>query len=173
MVLLMAAMIACGGKAGFLTSLSPVPFTHQILFVLIAGALLGPRLGSISAMVYLVSASIFDVLWPIGASNAGLTGPMAGYLWSLPFAAYLSGYFVERERMESWPHYAIGACAAIGVFDVTGGIRLLASGNLGATELAARASALFVGPRIAQGALAVLIAYTASTRIKTQTDGQD
>jgi biotin transport system substrate-specific component len=170
MVLLMAAMIACGGKGGFITSLSPVPFTHQLLFVLVAGTLLGSRLGCLSAFIYLISASITGLLWPIGAGPTALTGPMAGYLWSLPLVAYLSGYFVEREQMESWPHFAIGTCAAIGVFDLAGTVRLLATAEMDPTQLAARGGALFMGPRIAQGALAVLIAWTASVRIRTQTD---
>ena len=170
MVLLMATLISCGGKGGFITALSPVPFTHQLLFVLIAGALLGSRLGCLSAFVYLLAASISGFLWPLGAGPSALTGPMAGYLWSLPLVAYLSGFFVERERMESWPHFAIGTCAAIGVFDMAGTLRLLVGAELDPTELAARGGALFMGPRIAQGALAVLIAWTASMRIKTQTD---
>ena len=170
MIALMAALIACGGKAGFATSLSPVPFTQQLLFVLIAGALLGSRLGCLASFVYLIAASITGFLWPVGAGPEALTGPLAGYLWSLPAVAYLSGAFVERERMESWPHFAVGIFAAIGLYDVAGGIRLLLSSDLGPVELAARSGALYAGPRILQGALAVLIAWTASSRIKAEAD---
>jgi biotin transport system substrate-specific component len=170
MVALMAALIACGGKAGIATSLSPVPFTHQLLFVLVAGALLGSRLGCLASFAYLIAASVTDALWPMGAGPSALTGPLAGYLWSLPVVAYLSGAFVERERMESWPHFAVGICAAIAAYDVAGAARLLMTADLGPVEIAARGSALYAGPRMAQGALAVLIAWTASSRIKAQAD---
>lgn len=170
MLLLMVALIACGGKAGTVLSLSPVPFTHQLLFVLLAGALLGSRLGSLAAAIYLLAATTTGLLWPVGSGPFPLTGPMAGYLWSLPLVAYLAGAYVERERMESWAHYAIGVCAAIAAFDLLGTVRLLMLGEMGPVELAARGSALVVGPRIAQGALAVLIAWTASSRIKAQAD---
>ena len=170
MTLLMAGLIACGGKAGAVVSLSPIPFTHQLLYVLVAGTLLGSRLGCLSAAIYLVAASLSDALWPIGAGPGALTGPQAGYLWSLPLTAYLSGFYVERHKMESWAHFAIGVCAAIAVFDLCGTIRLLAQGDMGPVELAARGSALIVGPRIAQGSLAVLIAWTASSRIRSRAD---
>jgi biotin transport system substrate-specific component len=167
---LMAALIACGGKASVFLANSPVPFSHQLLFVLIAGTLLGSRLGCVAALGYLVAASSVPGLWPDGAGESGLTGPQAGYLWSLPLVAYLSGYYVERENMESWAHFAIGVCAAIATFDIAGTLRLLLIGDIGPVELAARGGALTVGPRVAQGALAVLIAWTASSRIKAQTD---
>src|SRR5215212_1170991 len=120
MVLLMAALIACGGKAGAMTSLSPVPFTHQLLFVLVAGSLLGSKLGCLAAFTYLVASSVTGLFWPIGAGPSPLTGVLAGYLWSLPLVAYLSGIVVERECMETWRHFAMGICAAVGIFEVLG-----------------------------------------------------
>lgn len=170
MTLLMAALIACGGKAGATLSVSAVPFTHQLLFVLISGALLGSRLGCLSAFAYLTAASVSGILWPIGAGESAMTGPIAGYLWSLPLAAYLSGVVVEKYQMESWAHFAIGIALGIAVFDSLGTLRLLMLGAMGPEELAARGTALFAGPRMAQGGLALLIAWTASTRLKAQAD---
>src|SRR5438552_6067697 len=51
---LFALLIACGGKAGISLSLTPVPATHQLFFALLAGALLGGRLGAISSLSYLL-----------------------------------------------------------------------------------------------------------------------
>lgn len=170
MTLLMAALIACGGKAGAILSASAVPFTHQLLFVLIAGSVLGSRLGCLSTFAYLIAASVTGILWPMGAGESAMTGPLAGYLWSLPLVAYLSGAVVEKYNMESWAHFAIGIALGIAVFDMSGTLRLLVMGVMGPEELAARGTALFAGPRMAQGGLALLIAWTASTRLKAQAD---
>ena len=92
--------MACGARASVAFDLSPVPATQLTFFALLAGALLGSRLGSVAGMVYLLSASIFGFLWPEGAGFAPLSGPLAGYLWSVPLVAYLAGLFVERARSE-------------------------------------------------------------------------
>jgi biotin transport system substrate-specific component len=165
---LFALVIACGGKAGAILSFSPVPATHQLLFVLLAGAMLGSRLGAVSSLLYLVLAAVTGRLWPVGAGPDALTGPLAGYLWSLPLAAYFCGFFVERAQSEKPVHFAIGVCAAIGTFDAFGSVRLLGALEVNAAESFARGAGLFMGQHIAHGAITVFIASSASAELQAR-----
>lgn len=163
--MLFALLIACGGKAAITLPLTPVPLTQQLLFVLLAGALLGSRLGGAAAMLYLLAAACFRPLWPAGAGLTPLTGTLAGYLWSLPLAAYLSGVFVERLSTERPAGCAIGVTAAVAVFDGLGSVRLMAAMQYDAAEAFVRGAGLFVGQHAAQAALTVLIASSASSML--------
>ncbi len=165
---LAALLIACGGKAAFFMEFTPVPATQQTLFALLAGALLGSRLGAVSAFVYLLTASCVGILWPVGAGPTPLVGVLAGYLWSLPLVAFLGGMFVESAGSEQPVFFAIGACAAIAVYDAMGSMRLMLAQNGGAAEAVAKGAGFFVGQHIAQGALTVLIASSASSNIQAR-----
>lgn len=168
LVALFSGLIACSGQAGVFLPYTPVPATHQILFVLLAGALLGSRLGAISALAYLLGAAVTGVGWPLGAGPTPLVGPLAGYLWCLPLAAYLAGWFVDRYRSEEPVWFAIGATAALGAYEALGSLRLLGAQELAGAEAAVKGAALFVGQHIAQGALTVFIAWSASVVIRAR-----
>ncbi len=74
---------------------TPVPFTLQPMIVLLGGAVLGPRLGMSSQILYLAAGiaglPVFAAspLLPQGAAR--LVGPTGGYLMSYPLAAFLAG----------------------------------------------------------------------------------
>lgn len=78
----------------------PVPFTLQVLFVMLAGALLGPKNGAFSQLVYLSMGVLgLPVFAQVGSNGFGfgqLFGPTGGYLLSFPIAAFLVGYFVNK-----------------------------------------------------------------------------
>jgi biotin transporter BioY len=167
-VTLAALLMACGAKASVVLEFSPVPATQLTFFALLAGALLGSQLGALAGMTYLLAASVFGSIWPDGAGPTPLVGPLAGYLWAIPAVAYLSGCFVERARSEKPVFFAIGACAAMAVYDAMGSVRLMLVQNTAAAEAAARGAGLFVGQHIAQGALCVLIASSASSHIQAR-----
>ena len=75
---------------------SSVPFTLQVFAVLASGAVLGPRRGFLSQVVYLLLGAAGG---PVFARFHGgaqiLVGPTAGYLWAFPIAAYLAGWGQE------------------------------------------------------------------------------
>lgn len=167
-VLLAAGLMGCGAKASVFFDLSPVPATQLTFFALLAGALLGSQMGALAGFAYLLAASLFTFFWPAGAGIAPLSGPLAGYLWSIPAAAFLAGYFVERARSERAVHFAIGACAAIAAYDMLGSLRLMLAQNGSAAEAVARGAGLFAGQHIAQGALAVFIASSASQHLQAR-----
>ena len=159
---LFAVLIASGGLAPVSISLTPVGGSQQFLFVLLAGVILGSRLGAASALTYLGAAAITGRLWPAGAGAEPLVGPAAGFLWSLPLAAYLAGWGVERWKGETPAHYAMGVCAAIGVYHSLGTIRLISALDMASSEAFVKGAGIFMGQHIAHAALAVLIASTAS-----------
>ena len=74
-----------------------MPFTLQVLFVLLAGMLLGPRLGGAERLAYLALGLVAPV-YAGGTSGLGvLFGPTGGYLWGFLPAAVLTGAVVRRE----------------------------------------------------------------------------
>jgi len=73
-----------------------VPFTLQVYVVLLAGMVLGPRLGTLSAAAYLVLGLVAPV-YAGGASGLGaLFGPTGGYLWGFIGAALVTGLIAHR-----------------------------------------------------------------------------
>ena len=95
-----AVLIAIGAQIEIPNQ--PVPFTMQTFFVLLAGALLGKRGGSISVGIYLTLGVIGLPVFSGGAFGlAKILGPTGGYLLSFPIAAFVVGY-LTRLNSEYW-----------------------------------------------------------------------
>ena len=166
MISLFALLIASGGKSAGIYAYSPVPATHQLFFTMLAGALIGSRPGAIAALFYMLSACLFFPLWPTGAGVAPLTGLLAGYLWSLPAVAWLSGYYVECYQAESVSFFLMGVCTATATYNMLGTLRLLCILDRGAVaDVFVKGNSLFIGQQIAEGALVVFIATSASSMV--------
>lgn len=90
----------------------PVPFTLQTLVVVISGALLGPRKGALSMLLYLAAGAIgLPVFSSGGFGLATLVGPTGGYLLSFPLAALLVGFVTSRIQSV----WAIALACALGM----------------------------------------------------------
>ena len=75
----------------------PVPMTMQTLAVLVVGGLLGPKLGSMSVVTYLVLGFSGAPVFHNGLGGlAMLMGPTAGYLLGFVPAAFLMGMASRR-----------------------------------------------------------------------------
>jgi len=73
------------------------PITLQTLFVLLAGLLLGKKLGFISMVVYLLLGVVGIPVFAGFSAGAGvIAGPTGGFLLSFPIAAYAAGFIKER-----------------------------------------------------------------------------
>lgn len=71
---------------------TPVPVTLQPLLVILAGAMLGPRLGALAMAAYVtVGALGAPVFANGGAGLPWLLGPTGGYLLAAPLAAFVTG----------------------------------------------------------------------------------
>jgi biotin transport system substrate-specific component len=77
---------------------TPVPITGQTFGVLLVAVLLGARRGAITLVLYLLEgAAGLPVFQPLGLPGlARFAGPTAGYLFSYPLAAFVTGWLVER-----------------------------------------------------------------------------
>jgi biotin transport system substrate-specific component len=109
-VILVAAgsmLIGLAAQIAIPLPFSPVPVTGQTLAVLVVGAALGARLGSLSVVLYVLEGLIGLPVFAGGASGiARLAGPTGGYLVGFIFAAALVGALAER----GWDRRA-SACA--------------------------------------------------------------
>jgi biotin transport system substrate-specific component len=93
-----AAMFGAATAMGayIMIPLPPVPITLQTLFVVLAGALLGGRLGALSQVVYLLLGIIGLPVFHGGKGGLGiLLGPTGGYLVGFIAAAYVVGKLIE------------------------------------------------------------------------------
>ncbi len=103
---------AAGAYVAIPLPFTPVPVTLQPLFVILAGALLGPWAGASAMAGYLAlgigGAPVFS------AGHAGLPwlfGPTGGYLIAYPAAAFLVGALAAESRST----FRLGLALAAGV----------------------------------------------------------
>lgn len=90
-VLVFAMATAFGAKVAVPLPGTPVPFTLQVLAVLLAGAILGPRLGAASQALYVAVGAMGAPVFAAGGGLAYLLGPTGGYLVAFPLAAFVAG----------------------------------------------------------------------------------
>ena len=118
---LFTALIAVGA---FLRVPIPfVPFTLQLFFVILAGFLLGGRLGSLAATTYLVLGLIGVPIFTEGGGIWYIYKPSFGYIVAFIPSAYLAGYFAEKwylqdkltfRRLIAAGYAALLLCYAVG-----------------------------------------------------------
>ena len=99
--LLLALCLACltglGAQLKIFLPFTPVPFTGQVLFVLLSGTLLG-RYGGLSQAIYL-GIGCLGVPWFAAGMKGGievLIGITGGYLMGFIIASTIIGFFTER-----------------------------------------------------------------------------
>ncbi len=98
-VLLFAAATAVGARVAVPLGFTPVPMTLQTFFVLLSGALLGPRAGAASQFAYLgLGVAGVPVFAAGGAGLPWLLGPTGGYLLAFPIAAAAVGWIAGPSR---------------------------------------------------------------------------
>jgi biotin transport system substrate-specific component len=124
-VLAGAILVAVGAQVAVALPGTPVPVTLQVPAVLIVGALLGPRLGATSMVVYLLLGGAgLPMFAPVGVPGfARLIGPTGGYLLAYPLAAALVPGIAGNGR--SWGRLALGLVAGL-VAIHAGGVAQLA-----------------------------------------------
>jgi len=74
----------------------PVPFTLQVLLVLLAGFTLGARDGFFSQLTYITAIAAGMPLDANSLGSAAFAGPTAGYLLAFPIAAAVVGALAVR-----------------------------------------------------------------------------
>jgi biotin transport system substrate-specific component len=117
---------------------TPVPVTAQTFAVLLTGALLGSRLGSLALVAYLVEGAVGLPFFSGGGGGPQyFVGPTAGYLFAFPAAAFVTGLLAER----GWDRRFATAAAAMAL----GSLVILAGGWAWLTLLTGSASRALAG----------------------------
>ena len=95
--------LALGGSALLAISahiavpMLPVPITMQTLAIPLLVLLLGRNLAVITALLYLLEGAVgLPVFSPLADALPGLIGPTAGYIWSYPLAAAITGTLLQN-----------------------------------------------------------------------------
>ncbi|MBI3297185.1 MAG: biotin transporter BioY [Elusimicrobia bacterium] len=118
-----SALISLGAQLELRLPFTPVPITGQTFGVLLAGLLLGPRWGTLSAALYVMEGASGLPVFAGGAAGAAhLVGPSGGYLAAFAPAAWLTGRLAGR----GWDRSAPAAAAAL----LCGSAVILAGGLL-------------------------------------------
>ncbi|WP_216830441.1 biotin transporter BioY [Alkalihalobacterium elongatum] len=95
---LFVALMAIGANIAPYLTIGGVPITLQLLFAILAGTLLGSRLGAISMTAYMVIGLIgVPVFAQFKGGFATLLGPTFGFVVSFIFVAYVAGKLVEAK----------------------------------------------------------------------------
>lgn len=103
----------------------PVPVTAQTLGVMLAGGILGARRGGLSLLLFIFLIAVGVPLLTGGRGGLGvLIGPSGGYILSWPIAAFIIGYFVEKniQHLSYWKVLTItifGGVIAINLIGIT------------------------------------------------------
>ncbi|MFC3420200.1 biotin transporter BioY [Salinicoccus hispanicus] len=88
-IALFAALIAVGAQIRL--PIGPVPVTFQVPMALLAGLLLGPKLGAMSALVYLLMGLVGLPVFAGGGGLATVVSPTFGFIIGLIPAAFFAG----------------------------------------------------------------------------------
>jgi biotin transport system substrate-specific component len=97
MVALFAALTVALGFLYIPLPFTPVPVTGQSLGIMLAGCILGKRLGTLSAVVFLSLVAIGAPVLAGGRGGLGvLFGPSGGYLFGFILAAFSLGWLAEK-----------------------------------------------------------------------------
>ena len=109
---LFAALIAIGTYIKIPTPL--LPLTLQTLFVVLAGLVLGRKLGALSVCVYVIAG-----LAGLPVFTGSALNPTFGYIVGFIFGAYIAGYIAESFKpcFRTW---LIGALSGIAVIYAVG-----------------------------------------------------
>src|SRR5947209_862700 len=104
-------LIALSAQVAIPLPWTPVPITLQTFAVLLTGALLGSRLGTLAMIAYLIEGAGGLPFFAAGGSGVAhlLFSPTSGYLLSYPLAAFVVGLLAER----GWDRRFLTAAAAM------------------------------------------------------------
>jgi biotin transport system substrate-specific component len=140
----MIALTAAAAQISFPIPGTAVPFTLQPMVVILAGAVLGSRLGAASQFAYLMlgiaGLPVFAASPVLPQGAARLLGPTGGYLMVYPAAAFVTGMLAERGFNRRLSTSIASMLAGVGVI-YAGGLSWLAGAHVGSFSLAIAAGA--------------------------------
>jgi len=118
LVSLFAALTAVG--AYIKIPIPYVPFTLQLLFCVLAGLFLGPKLGALSQVVYVATGLIGIPIFAEGGGPLYIFKPTFGYLIGFILCAYIAGYISHLNQSRSISLNLIGSLSGLFVVYLLG-----------------------------------------------------
>jgi biotin transport system substrate-specific component len=120
---LFAALLAISGQIAI--PIGPVPITLQTMMVLLVGAILGSRWGTISVFVWILLAAVGAPVLSGGTGGIGiLFGPTGGYIFGFLITAFLVGLTIERlgrnEQVAWWQLLLVFLIGSVVIINVIG-----------------------------------------------------
>ncbi|SFG60649.1 biotin transporter BioY [Sporolactobacillus nakayamae] len=101
--LFVAVMIAFGALPTVVIPFIPVPFTFQMLGVMLVGSILGARKGLVAMLVFTaLAAAGVPVLSGYRGGLGVLLGPTGGYVLAWPLAAFVIGLIADYIKTKKW-----------------------------------------------------------------------
>lgn len=102
-IVLCAVFAALTAIGAFIKIPMPVcPFTLQVLFVLMAGLLLGSKRGALSIAIYIIIGLLGVPIFTNGGGIGYVLVPTFGYLIGFAVGTFLTGFIVERLKKLSF-----------------------------------------------------------------------
>lgn len=124
---LFAALIAAG--AWIRIPIPVVPFTLQLLFTMMAGILLGGRLGAVAVCVYIFMGLIGLPVFAEGGGMAYVFKPSFGYLIGFAVGAYVTGVIANKTSTPSIGRLLAANFAGLGIVYLLGMVYYYAMSN--------------------------------------------
>ncbi|MHC1681084.1 MAG: biotin transporter BioY [Methanomassiliicoccales archaeon] len=144
----LALLMTLAAQVRIVLPFTPVPFTGQVLVVLLGALVLG-RYGALGQGMYLGMGATFG--WFSGmAGFAALMGPTGGYLLGFVLASVVLGEIVERQK--DWSMKQVLAVMSLGVLIIYA---------LGAAQLA-----LFLGLDVVDAILLGVVPFVTVDALK-------
>ena len=164
----MAAVTAVAAQIAI--PLQPVPFTLQVLAVVLCGLLLGPRLGALAQVVYVLVGAVGVPVFSNFTGGLGhLLGPTGGYLISYPIAAAVAGLAANSvataPRIRALLTGFLWGCVGLAVIYAVGTTWLAVVSHLTPAQAIAAGLAPYIAFDLIKVALATLVAVAAAPAI--------
>jgi len=96
---LFTVLIIIGSYISIPLPFTPIPFTLQVLFVLLSGIILGSYYGFMSSLLFLILGIIGLPVFSGGHGGfVAVVGPTGGYLFGFLIAPLMIGYFSKKSK---------------------------------------------------------------------------
>ncbi|UCC69764.1 MAG: biotin transporter BioY [Armatimonadota bacterium] len=165
-----AALTALGARVQFHLPFTPVPVTGQVFCVLLAGCVLGARLGFVSQVEYLAAGAAGLPVFAFGGGPTALLGPTGGYLVGFPIAALVVGALLRGRRGRGAGGRMAACLCGVAVIYIFGGAwyALWCAATGAGVEIAAIAGQSvvpFIAVDVPKAGLAAALAPTLRSRL--------
>ncbi len=165
-VALFAALIAIGAQIRF--QVGPIPTTLQLPIILLSGLILGPRLGALSASIYLLIGLIGIPVFTSGGGIGSVLSPSFGFIIGFIPAAFIAG--IGFKEKQSIPKTLLYVYVAVLITFIVGALYFIFIMNVvldspvGVAETLMLTVTPFILKDMIMGTLTVMLARALSAR---------